>query len=118
MSLPRLSFLFLLFGSFLFAGHITIRATVLAHANTQMKTIYADASNIKEGIYLKTNHSGLTISLTKDSQITSAMLNHIPLTTTPLSLSDNMHLNLTKVAELVVSQKENHGTLAVTIAVK
>ena len=102
----------------LFGSHITIRATVLAHAETQMKMTYSDAYTIKEGIYLKTNHSGLTISLTEGSQITSAMINHVPLSSSPLSLSDKRYLTSTQVGELVVSQKENHGTLAVTISVK
>ena len=107
-----------LFSVSLFAGQISICATVGAHADTHMQTIYADTQTIKEGIYLKTNHSGLTIALTEDSQIRSAMVNSMPLTTSPMPLSDNMYLTSTKVAELVISQEENHGTLAVTISVK
>ena len=102
----------------LFASNLTFSGRIVVYAKTQMKTTYVDTQIIKEAIYLKTNHSGFTIALSEDSDITSVMVNKIPLSLSPISLSDTVHLKSTQVGELVVSQKENHGTLAVTISAK
>ena len=108
---------FLLLSSLLFAGQITIRATVAPRANTQMKMTHADISIMKQDIYLKSNHQGLTISLT-DSSYGTPLMNSMPLSTTPVNLSDDFHYVSTKVGELVISQEENDGSLGITISVK
>ena len=106
-----------LFSSSLFAGSITIRVTVAPHAQTQMKMTHADISIMKQDIYLKTNHKGLTISLT-DSSYGAPLMNAMPLSTTPMSFSDNVYYTSAKVGELVISQEENGGSLGITISVK
>ena len=103
--------------SLLCAGHITIRATVAPHAQTQTQMTHADISIMKQDIYLKTNHQGLTISLT-DSSYGTPLMNAMPLSITPMNFSDSFHYASTKVGELVISQEENGGSLGITISVK
>jgi hypothetical protein len=107
-----------LFASSLCANQITIRVTIAPHANTQMKMTHVDALSIKQDIFLKTNHQGFSIALTEDIYGQSNFINGQRLTLAPLSLSDNIHKIPTKVGELVISQKENKGSLGITISVK
>ena len=104
--------------SLLFASHITIRATVAAHANTQTKTTFIDNGKIREDIYLENNYGGLTISLTDNSYGSSTLMNYIPLSISPINFSDDIHTKPTKIAELIISQKENKGSLCITVSVK
>jgi hypothetical protein len=107
-----------LFASSLCANQITIRATIAPHANTQMKMTHFDALSIKQDIFLKTNQKGLTIVLTDSSYGQRHRLNNHPIGLSPVNLSDKIHTKPTKVGELIISQKENRGSLGVTIAVK
>jgi len=96
---------------------ITIRATIAAHAKTQMKTTHVNSNTIRQDIYLKNNHSGLTIALS-DSFYGTPLINYAPLSTTPMNFSDEINHKYTKVGELIISQKENQGYLGVTISAK
>ena len=102
----------------LFAGQITIRATVAAHADTQMKTTFTDSNKIRQDIYLKNNYGGLTIALTDSSYGSSTLMNYIPLSINPINFSDDIHTKPTKVAELIISKQENKGSLGITVSVK
>ena len=107
-----------LFSSSLFANQITIHATIAPHANTQMKMTQVNALSIKQDVYLQTNHKGLTISLSNSSYGTSTLMNYRPMTIAPMNFSNKIHTKPTKVGELIISQKENRGSLGITIAVK
>ncbi|SFV54435.1 hypothetical protein MNB_SV-12-981 [hydrothermal vent metagenome] len=107
----------LLLSTSLFAGQISITATVAAHADTQSKITKIDNSSIRQDIYLKTNHQGLTIALS-DSSYGTPLMNYSPMGVAPINFSDEIYNKSTRVGELIISQKENRGSLGVTIAVK
>jgi len=96
---------------------ITIRATIAAHANIQMKTTHIDNDTIRQDIYLKNNCSSLIIALS-DNSYGNTFINYTPLNTNPIKFSDKIHHKSTKVGELIISQKENQGYLGVTISAK
>lgn len=102
----------------LYANQITIRVTVVAHANTQMKTTQVTDSSIRQDIYLETNYQGLTIALSDSSYGTSTLMNGNPIGTIPMNFSDETYTKLTRVGELIISQKENQGSLGIIISVK
>jgi hypothetical protein len=107
-----------LFATSLFSGQITIRATVPAHAETQMKMVHVDSNSLRQSIYLKTNYRGLTIALSDSSYGSSTLMNYRHIGVTPINFSDDIYTKSTKVGELIISQKENIGSLGVTISVK
>jgi len=109
---------FIFLSNALFAGTITIRATVAATATLQTKATYADFNIMKQDIYLKTNHKGLSIALTDNSYGSSNLMNQMPLSTIPLTLSNKIYTKPTKVGELLISQHENRGSLGITISVR
>ena len=109
---------FIFLSNALFAGTITIRATVGGEATLQTKVTYADFTIMKQDIYLKTNHKGLTIALTDNSYGSLNLLSQMPLSTIPMTLSDEAYKKPTKIGELLISQHENRGSLGITISVK
>ena len=115
-------FIFLLSGVFATAllgdNQIHITATVNAKALTKTKIIQVNSSEIRQDVYLKNNYGGLTIALTDSSYGSSTLMNYRALSTNPINFSDDTHTKSTKVAELIISQKENRGSLGVTISVK
>ena len=119
--MPRsiFSLAILLGGNSLFANNqINITAIVPVHAETKMKISSFDKNTLRETLYLKSNHQGLTIALSDNSYGSSTLMNYTPLSTTPITFSDDTYSKSTKVAELIISQKENKGSLGVTISVK
>jgi hypothetical protein len=107
-----------LLSSSLFAGQIIIKAIVAPHANTQTKLTHVDSQNIRQDIYLETNHQGLTIALSDSSYGSSTLMNYHPIGVAPMNLADKIYTKPTKVGELIISQKENKGSLGITISVK
>ena len=119
MSRSLLSLSIIFFSDMIFAhNQIHITATVPAHAETQMKMLRVDKNILTQSIYLRTNHQGLTIALSNNSYGSSSLINNRSLSTIPMNFSDKIYSESTKVGELIISQKENHGSLAVTISVK
>jgi len=96
-------------------NQITIRATVAAHANTQTKMTRVDNATVREDIYLQTNHRGLTIALSDSYYGTSTLMNYSPIGIIPINFSNEIYAKSTKVGELIISQKENRGSLGITI---
>ena len=99
-------------------NQIKITATVATHATVQEKITHTDRYTMKQDIYLKNNYGGLTIALTDSSYGSSTLMNYIPLSINPINFSDDIHTKPTKVAELIISQKENRGSLGITVSVK
>ena len=92
------SIFFIFLSNALFAETITIRATVGAEATLQTKATYADFNTMKQDIYLKTNHKGLSIALTDNSYGSSNLMNQMPLSTIPMTLSTEVYKKTTKVS--------------------
>jgi hypothetical protein len=107
-----------LLSSSLFAGQITISATIAPHTHTQMKMTHVDSQNIRQDIYLQTNHQGLTIALSDSSYGSSTLMNYRPMGVIPINFADEIYTKPTRVGELIISQKENKGSLGITISVK
>jgi len=99
-------------------NQIKITATVATHATVQEKTTHTDSSKTRQDIYLENNYGGLTIALTDSTYGSSTLMNYTPLSTNPINFSDETYTSSTKVAELIISQKENRGSLGVTVSVK
>jgi hypothetical protein len=109
----------LLFNGLLFANNqIHILATVPAHAETKMKILDVDSNSLRQSIYLKTNYRGLTIATSDSSYGSSTLMNYRPIGVTPINFSDDIYTKSTKVGELIISQKDNRGSLGITISVK
>ena len=77
-----------------------------------------DNKTVREDIYLKTNHSGFTIALSDSSYGTSTLMNYHPIGVAPINFSDSVYKKSTRVGELIISRKENKGSLGITISVK
>ncbi len=107
--------------SFLSADNeIYVKATIVAHANTHMKTTKVESNYIHQEIYLDTNYRGLTIALSKNRYSTlpsSVMLGSHQLTNSPIALSDKTYELPTKIGNLTISRDQNLKSLAITIAV-
>ena len=99
-------------------NQIIVRATVASHANIQTKMTHVDNITVREDIYLQTNHQGLTIALSDSSYGTSTLMNYRPIGVAPVNFSDEIYNKSTRVGELIISRKENRGSLGITIAVK
>ena len=99
-------------------NQIIIRATVAAHANTKTNMTRVDNTTVREDIYLQTNHQGFTIALSNSSYGTSTLMNYSPIGVAPVNFSDEIYNKSTRVGELIISRKENRGSLGITIAVK
>ena len=97
---------------------ININVIVTTHANIQAKIININDKEIRQNIYLENNSRGLTIALTNKSYNSLAQINNTPLSINPKNFSDNIYSKFTKVAELIISQKKNKGSLGITIFAK
>jgi len=82
-----------------------------------MKTTRVNSDAIQQDIYLKNNYSGLTIALS-DGFYGTPLINHVPLSTTPMNFSDEIHHKSTKIGELIITRDREISTVALTIAVK
>ena len=101
-------------------NELHIKATVVAHANTHMKTTKVESNNIYQEIYLDTNYRGLTIALSENrynALPSLVMLGNHQLTETPIELSNTTYALPTKIGNLTISRDQNLQSLAITIAV-
>ena len=97
---------------------ININVIVATHANIKVKVMKVNNREIRQNIYLENNSRGLTIALTNKSYNSLAQINNTPLSINPKNFSDNIYSKFTKVAELIISQKKNKGSLGITIFAK
>lgn len=100
---------------------LRITAEVSSHANMYAKLTHQNSATIGQSVYLETNHEGLLISLSLNEFTPKPLwveLNNKLLDDNPILLSDELHLEPTKIGEIEIAQTEGLKSIGITVSVK